>query len=261
MNLRISYNSTLVRPSFKEKSIAQIQDFITGRTFIGNIDLVRSNIQNYDLRWEKFFDNGELISLSGFHKRFNNPIELVSYNELSPDNFTPRNFDGVGTVSGVEIELKKSLSVISNTLSNFSFGVNASVITSEIKRDTKVDLYDSDTRPMAGQSPYLINASIAYRNQSGLEINTGYNVQGKRLSIVGIGVNPDVYENPFHALDAKVSKSFAENKYKISVSANNLLQSKRQFTYDGGSINTGEYLWAYYNPGTTYNLSFSASLK
>ena len=42
--------------------------------------------------------------------RFKNPIELVSYNELSPDNFTPRNFDGIGTVSGVEIEVKKSKS-------------------------------------------------------------------------------------------------------------------------------------------------------
>ena len=37
MNLRGSFSRTLARPTFKEKSIAQIEDRITGRTFIGNI--------------------------------------------------------------------------------------------------------------------------------------------------------------------------------------------------------------------------------
>ncbi len=58
MNLRASFAQTLARPSFKEASIAEIFDAISGRTFIGNIDLVQTQINNLDLRWEYFFKGG-----------------------------------------------------------------------------------------------------------------------------------------------------------------------------------------------------------
>ncbi|HRX29854.1 MAG TPA: TonB-dependent receptor [Saprospiraceae bacterium] len=260
-NLRLSYNSTVVRPSFKEKSIAQIQDFVSERTFIGNIDLESSQIQNYDLRWENYFDGGNLISISGFYKNFKNPIELVSYSNESPDNYTPRNFEGKAQVYGVEFEISKNMDFISHTLRNLRVSANASVIKSELTRDNEVYVYTESTRPMAGQSPYLINASLSYSGEdNGFDATVGYNVQGKRLSIVGIGVNPDVYELPFDALDAKISKSFGSKKYKVSLSANNLLNSKKRFAYDGGAINTGDYYWANYNPGSSFSLGFSASL-
>ncbi len=91
MNLRASYSRTLARPSFKEKSVAQIEDLITRRNFIGNIDLEQSNIDNFDIRWEYFFDRGQVVSVSGFYKFFDNPIEILSFDETSPNDFQPRN--------------------------------------------------------------------------------------------------------------------------------------------------------------------------
>jgi outer membrane receptor protein involved in Fe transport len=262
MNIRLSYNRTLARPSFKEKSLAQIQDPVSGRTFIGNTDLKSSRIDNIDLRWERFASNGQLISLSAFYKNFKDPIELESYDELSPDNYTPRNHDQA-IAYGVEFEANKNLEFIGGFLSDFFVGANASYIVSEIERTGSVGLYDTETRSMVGQSPYIVNANLGYRNMdSNLEFSIAYNVQGPRLTIVGIGVNPDVYEEAFHALDAKMSFKFGPNDlFKVSASASNLLGQDKVFTYDGGSLNEGEYIWSKLSPKRAFSLGLSVNLK
>ncbi|MGB0850807.1 MAG: TonB-dependent receptor domain-containing protein, partial [Bacteroidia bacterium] len=79
VNIRVAGTRTLARPSFKEKSLAEIVDPISGRTFIGNLDLEQTEVTNFDLRLEKFMKPGELISISGFFKNFVNPIEVVVY--------------------------------------------------------------------------------------------------------------------------------------------------------------------------------------
>ncbi len=262
MNLRLSYNRTLARPSFKEKSIAQIQDRITGRTFIGNLDLEETKIHNIDLRWESFYNSAQMVSFSLFYKGLTNPIELESYNELSPDNYTPRNQNNA-TVYGVEFEMRKQLGFIGKALSNFTVGMNATYVSSKIDRENALDIYTSDTRQMVGQSPYLINASLGYQQaEKGFDANIGYNVQGKKLSIVGIGVIPDVYEMPFNSLDAKASiKLGKEANWKLSVSASNLLDSEKRFEYDAGELNTGEYIWSLYKPGTTISMGLSYQFR
>lgn len=261
-NLRVSYNHTLARPSFKEKSIAQIQDRISGRTFIGNLDLIETKIKNADIRWESFFKGSEMVSLSVFYKDLVNPIEMESYNELSPDNFTPRNQDRA-TVFGAEIEMKKNLDFIAEGLSNLSVGMNASYVSSRIKREVNIESYDSEYRQMVGQSPYLVNANIGYKNfEKGFEINVGYNVQGPKLAIVGLGLNPDVYEMPFHSLDAKASYRLgATNNWKVSISAGNLMNSERVFEYDGGTKNDGTYIWSLYKPGINFSAGLSYSFR
>ena len=90
-NVRVSYSKTIARPSFKEMSYAQIYDPLTGNEFNGALypdvdkvtgtvywdgNLVSTDIQNIDLRWEKFFKRADMISLSAFYKMFKNPIEI-----------------------------------------------------------------------------------------------------------------------------------------------------------------------------------------
>ena len=48
MNVRASFNKTLGRPSFREKSSAFIADPITGLNFLGNIDLKQANLTKVD---------------------------------------------------------------------------------------------------------------------------------------------------------------------------------------------------------------------
>jgi TonB-dependent receptor len=124
MNLRASFNKTLARPTFKEKSYAQIYDPISGRTFIGNPDLLQTKVNNYDLRWEYFYSPTEMVSLSGFYKTFDGHIEQVSF-VTAPDNIKPRN-SGSSTVVGFEVEFRKNLT------DNISIGANASFVKSAV---------------------------------------------------------------------------------------------------------------------------------
>lgn len=247
-NLRVSYARTVARPSFKEKSVAQINDPLSNTTFIGNIDLVETDIDNFDVRWEHFFPKGQTIALSGFYKKFTNPIEIVIYNENNNDNYTARN-NGEAQVYGVEAEIRKNLDFISPGLSNFSFNINASLIESRLKMDEeeynsrKLNLRINpngdvkeplkDYREMQGQAPYLINAGLNYDNfEAGWEGGVYYNVQGSSLASVGIGVIPDLYTEPFHSLNAALKKKFGKEKQAgISFKVSNLLGENRETYY------------------------------
>ena len=88
-NLRASAFRTTARPSFKEKSNAQILDVLSGITFNGNIDLIQTDINNLDFRYEHFGNRNKTIALSGFYKQLINPIELVAYSS-DEDNIQPK---------------------------------------------------------------------------------------------------------------------------------------------------------------------------
>lgn len=281
MNLRLNFSQTVARPSFKEKSGAEIIDALTGRSFFGNLDVNQTEITNYDFRWEKFFTGGQLVSASIFYKKFNNPIEIVAYDQTAPTSVTPRNSSDA-TVYGFELDAKKNLSFISESLSQYNVGANFTFVHSQLDRKeifapgpdgligTADDLSEYDERvlnkrdgekidryrQLQGQSPFVVNAFIGYKNDSlGLEANVSYNVQGKRLAVVGIARNPNVFEQPFHSLNFKVSKSLGkEDKASISFSAENILNDKREKFYQ--AYNTDDQVFSSFSPNRLFVLGF-----
>lgn len=260
-NVRFAYSKTVARPTFKEKSIAQIQDRISGRTFIGNIDLEQTDIDNIDLRYETFQDRGQTISVSAFYKFFRNPIELESFSNLAPDNFQPKNIAETATVLGVELDAMKRLGFIADALENFTAGANVTVVQSAVERSNAENLPEGERmRPMVGQSPYIVNGSLGYNNpENGFEVNASYNVQGKRLFVAGFGSISDVYEQPFNSLNLKGSKKFGQdNRYKISFTIDNLLGDDKVKLYESFSGDTG--VFEALQPQRTFSLSFSSNL-
>lgn len=260
-NLRASYTKTVARPSFKEKSIAQIQDRISGRTFLGNIDLEQTDIDNFDLRYETFSTGGQTISISGFYKYFKNPIELESFSDLAPDNLQPKNIADFATVLGVEIETSKNLGFINESLNSMSAGLNLTLVKSEVERSNADELPEGEgIRPMVGQSPYIVNANIGYKGvDNGWEIYSSYNVQGKSLYVSGFGSSADVYAQAFHSLNLKASKKFGPfNRYKFSIGATNLLGDTREKLYEAFSGDVG--VFERLNPGRNFSFGFSANL-
>lgn len=266
-NLRLGAFRTVARPSFKEKSAAQIEDVLTGITFIGNLDLVSTTISNLDFRYEYFMTGGQTVALSGFYKYFQNPIELVAYSAAAPSNFQPRNV-GNATVAGAEFEVRKSLDFMG--MKNFELNSNVSLIYSGVTRDSSE--YDArlasardgeeitTVRAMQGQSPYLVNVGMSYNNpKSGLQGGLFYNVQGEKLYIVGVADNPDVYEVPFHSLNFNLMKNFGEDqKYQLGVSVNNILDDTRDRVFR--SFQSASPYFSTYAPGRTFKLSFRYSL-
>jgi len=258
-NVRLSYSSTIARPSFKEASFATILDPITGRTFIGGLfpdvnpatgetvwdgNLRETNINNFDLRWEMFQPGGQTFAVSAFFKTFKNPIEIVQYVQAT-NNFQPRNV-GDGQVLGLELELRKNLNFISDKLSEFSFNTNITVTDSRIdmsateyqsrldnaRTDAEGNVIESvdDTRVMAGQAPYIINAGLQYAGfENGLEVGLFYNVQGETLLFVGIADRPDIFSVPFHSLNLNLNKSFGpDDRMSANFSVSNILNDDRE---------------------------------
>lgn len=260
-NLRASYTKTVARPSFKEKSIAQIQDRISGRTFIGNIDLVQTDIDNIDLRYETFGTGGQSFSVSGFYKHFKNPIELESFSDLAPNDFQPKNIAETANLLGLEVEASKKLDFISDFFSAFTAGANVTVVKTEVERSNSADLPENQQmRPMVGQSPFIVNGSIGYKGMdNGWEATGSFNRQAKKLLIAGFGSNADIYDQPFNSLNFKASKKFGlDNKFKLSLGIDNILGDNREQLYEAFSGDTG--IFESLNPGRTISVGFSTSL-
>lgn len=269
-NARANFSRTLARPSFKEKSGAQIYDAVTQITFLGNLDLVQTYVNNYDLRFEKFFQSADLISISGFYKTFINPIEVVSYNATSADNIIPRNIDNA-SVLGVEFEVRKSLDFISEKLKNYSVGGNVTFVKSEVEMseiEYKARVAEArsgqtigKTRAFQGQAPFLVNSYFNYTHvDNGWDVSVNYNVQGKSLAIVGLGRIPDVYDKAFHDLGLRITKGIgAEKRHKISFSVNNILNQKRQRFYS--SFQGNDEIFSSYTEGRFFGFSYSFTLK
>ncbi len=263
-NLRTSFTRTTARPSFKEASIAQIFDPLSNMTFVGNIDLKPTYIQNYDVRYEFFGDYSQMMAVSFFYKIFQDPIEMTYY-ESAPTNFTPNNF-GSANVGGVEFEIRKNLQFVSERLKDLSFNINMSIIESRLtfsesekaRRESSKRTGETvgDFRTLQGQAPYLINSGISYSNpETGIQTGLFYNIQGKTLEIVGDGFRPDVFRIPFHSLNFNFNKTFGkERKSTINIRANNLLGDVKESMVE--SYGTEALNFRLRNPGRIFSLGF-----
>lgn len=273
MNLRASASRTIARPSFKEKSVAQIYDPITKLTFIGNIELEQTKVNNYDLRWEWFLSPAELLSLAGFYKTFDGHIEMVP-NEANPDEYKPRN-SGQALVYGVELELRKKFLSAENFLKHIFVGGNVTLVQSQVDLKSVITSNDGSTeyelrennlrdgetltqyRAMAGQSPYAVNANLSYEVlEKGYSFSLAYSVKGEQLSLVGSGLNPDIYLIPFNSLDFNANYSFGKDKkHQMGLRIENLLDDDRTLVYRSFGID--DMVFNQFHPGRAFRIKYT----
>ncbi|MGB1645700.1 MAG: TonB-dependent receptor domain-containing protein [Crocinitomicaceae bacterium] len=288
-NFRFSYGKTIARPSFKELSFAEIYDPITGRTFIGGLfedintvngeekvywdgNLRSTNIHNLDFRWEVFPDRGRTISISGFYKKFFDPIEIIQY-ATQPGAFQPRNV-GDGQVIGGEFEIRENLAWISEKTKAFDFVLNVTIVDSRIQlSETEYDSRVENARTgqtieryrkMAGQAPYIINGGFSFNGVekgffSNMQAGIFYNVQGETLQFAGIIDRPDIYSVPFHSLNFNVNKTFGKDEqYTLGVRVSNCLNDKRESIFK--SFNADDQFFTQLSPGVSGRVRFAMNL-
>ncbi|MCD4663938.1 MAG: TonB-dependent receptor [Bacteroidales bacterium] len=262
MNLRLAYTRTLSRPSFRE--IAPFASFSpVAPTIVGNPELKRTLIDNYDLKWEYFMRPGEIISFSVFYKNFFYPIEMVD----NPIAVNPEiSYQNVRTAKnyGFETEFRKKLDFI-NPIRNLSLGVNFAYIYSQVSIDPlelesirTTDPDHSDTRPLFGQAPYIVNALMSYKSDPlGLSANLVFNVTGERISLVTKGGTPEVYEQPFPQLDFNISKKLGKY-FVLSFKAKNILNSTYQVVYHYKDV---EYSFYEYSLGRVFGFGIAYNFR
>jgi outer membrane receptor protein involved in Fe transport len=274
-NLRLSYTKTIARPSFKELSFAQILDPVTNRIFNGSVftyndwdgELVETRIDNIDLRWELFQERGQTFSVSGFYKNFDKPIEMVRIPEQQTSTeFQPRNV-GNGSLYGIELELRKDLDFISPSLQRFNFNTNLTFVKSSIdmtdleynsrKSYEKTGQTIERTRNMAGQAPFVINAGFSYNNdEKSYDAGLFYNVKGPTLYVVGAGLFPDVFTEPFHSLNFSFNMKLGKEKNStINIRVANILRDRLEAFYT--SYKAEKQVFNSINPGRSFSVGYS----
>lgn len=225
--VRLSASQTLARPEYREMSVSGYRDFIGGLDVFGNEALQRSLIQNFDLRWEWYPNPGELISIGGFAKNFDRPIEKVIVGIAGGQALSFINADGASNF-GLEVELRKNLVTVAPALAPFSVFANATIMHSRI-RPGAADLTNAD-RPMVGQAGYVLNAGLGYSEPHGLLSATVlYNVVGRRVAEAGSNPITDAYEEARHLLDVSIQAPLP-GRMALKVDGKNLLDSPIHIT-------------------------------
>ena len=131
-------------------------------------------------------------------------------------------------VSGIELEARKNFGFINKKLENLFAYTNVSFIKSKTNQATSST--DSSKRPLQGQSPYIVNASLQYNDpETNLGISVLYNVIGTRLFFVGGSNEEPVWEKAHSILDLKLSKTFAKNGIVEFTFADILHKNDNQF--------------------------------
>jgi outer membrane receptor protein involved in Fe transport len=265
MNLRLAATQTLARPTFREIAPFSSKDFVNDVELFGNPELKRTLIDNFDLRWEWFLNPGEIIAVSGFYKRLNNPIE-IAYVEGSTRSNPIVNYTNVDEAEllGVELETRVGLSYLFNFLKNFSLGFNLSVVNStvdisaaELEQRRSIDPTASDNRDLQGQSPYTLNLDLTYNNNDwGTAMGLYFNSFGERLSKVSANVTPDVFEQPAALLNYTLSQKLFD-LLTLNLAVKNILNSEYRevYRYLGKEYNFQTYRFGInYSIGLSYNL-------
>ena len=269
--LRLSYGKTVNRPEFREVSPSVFYDFDLAADVKGNTELTPCYVQNLDLRYEFYPSRGELISVALFYKYFDAPIEWTY--TLSGGNrliYSYTNADHANNY-GIEVDIKKDLSFIG--LPNFSWSFNGALIKSRVNFSGNALM---ENRPMQGQSPYLVNTGIFYKNdKQQLDIALLYNRIGKR--IIGVGRSegttsgnealrvPDSYEMPRDVLDLSVSKKFGSH-WEVKANIRDILAQRvyyKEFvtaTLNDGATKKVEQITRSFKPGRNISLSITYKL-
>lgn len=206
-NLRAAYSQTINRPELRELAPFSYYDFSTQYSLTGNPDLGRTLIRNYDLRAEFFPGIGEVLSVSLFYKALSDAIEQVV--KPSAALGSERTFLNAPAARnyGIEFEARKNLAFLWEALSGVSVNLNYSIIRSKVEFATGVSGVEVRTRPLQGQSDYVVNAGLSWTEPSlGTTLSLLYNRFGDRITEVSTSLEPDVIEQGRNVVDFVVSQ-------------------------------------------------------
>lgn len=268
LQFRLAYGKTLNRPEFRELAPLSFYDFVFNSIYTGNDSLLTPTIHNFDFRTEYYPSSSEMISIGVFYKKFINPIEMYFVPGVGSGgtrSFSYQNSPSA-TSFGVELDIRKSFSKTKiHFIKDLTFVGNFSYIKSKIQLNEDGALTGLDpTRPMMGQSPYIINAGLYYQNDSiGLGVSVMFNRVGERVVIVGIPDIPEVYEMPRSLLDITISQRITKH-ITIRFSAQDLLNQNFVLLQDANNdkkldVNVDQRM-QFYKRGSYFTLGFQFAL-
>lgn len=240
--LRMGWSQTVARPDLREISQSSYIDPLTEARVRGNPFLRPSDLTNYDVRGEWYWDNGDNFTVSLFYKDIENPIETVQ-GGATEDNIL-FNFVNAETaeVYGIEVEGLKGLDFLArwvgDWVSGFYVAGNLTVSESDIRIPVGAGVGNitNESRQLTQHSKWVSNLQLGYDSPGGIHGATlAYNSFGERILFAGIDGFDDAFEQPFHSLDLTYSW-FATDNLTVKLRVRNLLDEKLEVKQDGVTI-------------------------
>lgn len=241
MQLRFSYGGTVVRPDIREVSPATYIDPLTDYPIQGTPNLETTKIDNFDVRWEWYLDNGDNLSVALFYKDMQAPIESVqSPAQDGPPLVRIANAEN-GEIFGVEMEFLKGLEFIGDGIwDNMFLSGNLTLSDSEVTMNSQNIVEQTGvsasitnlTRRLTGHSEYVVNVNLGFDSDDGNHsASLVYNVFGDRIIIPGIDGFDDNYEQPFHSLDF-VYTYYPDFNSTVKFKLQNILDEQKELVFE-----------------------------
>ncbi|MDH5258214.1 MAG: TonB-dependent receptor, partial [Gammaproteobacteria bacterium] len=223
---RFALSQTVNRPDFKELSEAPYIDPETRDLVRGNKKLQPATISHADLRWEWYLTRFETFSVATFYKKFDSPIERVI--RLGGGGVHTFSNAESANIYGIEMQGRTWLSrLFGRSFSRFYVESNLALINSSVDLGKSGSQLTTNNRPLQGQSPWLVNFTLAYENLvARAKASLLLNMSGERIVGVGTSGLPDSYQQPVPQLDFVFSKEIYEgsqDKLKLKMKIKNIL--------------------------------------
>jgi len=216
--LRVAASQTIARPQFRELIEQLYFDPDSNRQFRGNSALVDSELINFEARGEYYFDGQNRITVAGFYKNIDRPIEplnlitpgslQVSYANAPSAELYGAEFDFVYGIDlynlgGSFFETKQVLLLANYTYTQSSLSVGPDDFSPErVNEERRSSTIFDDGAPLIGQSDHIANLSIGIEDTEKVQQFTVLlNYASERATLRGIGIQPDAVEDPGLTVD------------------------------------------------------------
>ncbi|MET0180059.1 MAG: TonB-dependent receptor [Novosphingobium sp.] len=279
MQVRLSGSKTIARPQFRELINQPYFDPDSNRAFRGNPLLVDGQLYNAEARYEWYFARDQRVSVSGFYKRINKPIEaFISGGDLTTSFANAPK----ATLYGAEFELQKTFDLAGIGFGGdwvaerrLVMGANYTYTKSELKvgadatttvfgaASTIASDYFRDGAPLTGQSDHIANLQLSLEHPDRLSQQTLLlSYASERVTSRGLNGSPpqpDVIERPGFRLDfvAREAMDFLGQDVELKFEARNITGRRHvEFQQSGSNridVNT-------YDVGRSFALSASLNL-
>jgi TonB-dependent receptor len=276
MQLRVNASKTIARPQFRELIYQLFFDPDTNRLYRGNPLLTDSQLYNAEARYEWYFDTDQRLSVAGFFKRLDKPIEtFVSFS----DNQLITSFANApkADLYGVELETQKYFNLDGLSDAAFLASRRAVVIANYTYTKSKLKVGPNDTvtvfassataatdyfrngASLTGQSDHLINMQFGLESLEGLSQQTFLmTYASKRVTSRGASGQPDIIEQPGFHFDfvARQGIEIGGKEIELKLEVRNITGTKYQEFQQNG---TNKVFFNLYDVGTSGTLG--ASIK
>ncbi len=281
MQLRLHGSKTIARPQFRELAEQEYRDFSSDRRFVGNPQLVDSELFNLEGRFEWFFERDQRLSVAAFYKKIDNPIEPIYFNDPAANNaFVYFGNAPKANLYGAEIEFQKYIPLDTAFPSDFFATRRAVIIANYTYSKSELEVGDeliadpvpsggargqvaastffSNGVPLTGQSDHLVNLQLGIEDTERLsQLTLLFNYASERVTFRGRQPDPDFIEKPGVRLDVVFRQAIpvGSGEFELKAEARNITGTDYRETQDFGNGNVVQV--NSYEQGTVFSLGAS----